>query len=112
MTLRTCEMKAGVWLVLWTSKCESQLNKHHLAYLTMQCQHGIKFIHNPNSNARKCKTEYSLDSKNLCKIENIEFQRDTNHEQCIFVHEMLNMHNNGDYPYCLDNCTLDNKKEM
>ena len=50
MALRLSAMKAGFCLCLRTSKCESQLNKHHLAYLTIQCQHGIKFRHHPNLN--------------------------------------------------------------
>ena len=54
MALRLCAMEAGFLLCLRTSKCESQLNKHHVVYLTMQCQHGIKFRHRSNSNARKC----------------------------------------------------------
>ena len=46
------------------------------------------------------------------KIENMEFKSDTNNEQCIFVHEILNTNNIGEYLLCLDDCTLDNKKEM
>ena len=46
------------------------------------------------------------------KIENMESEINTNHEQCIFVHKMLNTNNISEYPLRLDDCALDNKKEM
>ena len=36
------------------------------------------------------------------KIENMEFKSDTNNEQCIFVHEILNTNNIGEYLLCLE----------
>ena len=79
MALRLSAMKAGFWLCLRTSKCESQLNKHQMAYLTLQCQHGIKFRHRPNSSTRNCKTNYSIDSDNLCPFRiNVSLCKETN----------------------------------
>ena len=43
MTLRISAIKVGFGLVLRSSKSGHQLDKHHLTYLNLQCQHGIRF---------------------------------------------------------------------
>jgi hypothetical protein len=66
IAIRLSAMKSGFMIIQRTCKSEKHLNKHHLAYLTLQCQHGIRYRRTrPSSNLRNCKTKYSMDRINL-----------------------------------------------
>ena len=41
--------------------------------------------------------EYKILRSFFRKIENMAHKKDTNHEECIFVNEILNTFNNGEY---------------
>ena len=67
--LKLCAMKSGFALIQRSSKSTKQLQKLNLTcYLTLQCQHGIKF-HGQNRNFDQvCKTKYCYHSDNLCNF--------------------------------------------
>ena len=69
MELKLCAMKSGFALIQRSSKSTKQLQKLNLTcYLTLQCQHGIKF-HGRNRNFDQvCKTKYCYHSDNLCNF--------------------------------------------
>ena len=57
IALRLSAMKCGFWLVLGTSKSQKELNKHHLAYLTLSCQQSVTFHRSRSiTNKRNCQT--------------------------------------------------------
>ena len=57
--LRISSIKAGFCIVVRSSKSGNHLNKHHSAYLNIQCQHSILYRKRSCGNVRKCKTRYS-----------------------------------------------------
>ena len=80
IALRLSAMKCGFWLVLRTSKSQKQLNKHHLAYLTLSCQHGVTFHRSRSvTNKRNCQTRYSINADDCCPFRmNISLCKETN----------------------------------
>ena len=63
-------MKSGFALVHRSSKSEKQLQKQQnlLQYITLQCQHGIKFKGKEKIHSNVYKTKYCCETSGLCQF--------------------------------------------
>ena len=101
VAIRLSAMKSGFMVIQRKCKSEKQLNKHHLAYLTLQCQHGISFQRTrPSSSIRNSKPKNSIERIDLCPFRmNISLCKETNvwplhcrkgsQKQCAEIHKII-----------------------
>ena len=77
--LKPSAMKSGYNLVLRLSKSQKQLDNKHLAYLSLRCQHGVKYRAEKNKCKRVCKTIRSTKDIEPCPFRlNIALLKDSN----------------------------------
>ena len=77
--IKISAMKSGFILVHWSPKSQKQLDKKHLAYLSLQCQHGLKYTTEKKHNEKIYKTRYSTENMQPCPFRlNIALMKETN----------------------------------
>ena len=67
--LKVCAVKSGFALVHRSSKSDKQVKKDNLlAYITLQCQHGIKFKGKEKVHNQVYKTKYCCEPEGMCQF--------------------------------------------